>query len=335
MKIDDERVAITFDDVLIVPSYSTVESRSDIDNLAPKNNKLGVRLPFISANMDTITGLSMAKTMADSGACGFIHRNMHRGELEHILDRWLDTRSDNIVISTGVICNNGAEQDRIDTALLRRRSNIILCVDIAHGDSKNMTDTLEYIRKKKEFDGTLVAGNVCTLDAVRRLASFGADIVKVGIGGGSVCSTRVETGCGVPQLQAIIDCSKYPDIPIIADGGIRNPGDACKALAAGASYVMIGGMLAGTDSAESQSCYRGMASNEAQGGCAPYVEGVSFEIKSNKGKTVNVIRRLESGLRSSMSYVGVSNLEDFQKFSKFIRVSQNTAYENKPHFTGV
>ena len=320
----------TFDDVLIVPKFSDIKSRRDLDfRFFGERNPLDLYLPFISANMDTITGVSMAEEMANLGGCGIMHRGNRAGHLEVIVDAWIKAREDKIFCSTGVI-RNTLERDRIDMLVSKPSNRVVICVDIAHGHSSNMLETLKYIRAR--FSGILIAGNVCTRDGVKFLSDAGVDVVKVGVGGGSVCTTRIETGCGVPQLSAIRDCS-IGIVPIIADGGIRTPGDACKALAAGASYVMIGGMLAGTSHAESKNFYRGMASKEAQGGSARYVEGVSVAVK-DRGETRDVISRLTSGLASCMSYTGSNNLDELYRGVNFIRVTQSSVKESSPHFGG-
>jgi IMP dehydrogenase len=238
----------------------------------------------------------------------------------------------------------------------------IICVDVAHGDTTQMIETLQYIREKG-FTGPVIAGNVCTPEGTSNLSIGGADLIKVGVGPGSVCTTRVKTGCGYPQLQAIALCGG--EAPIIADGGIKTPGDVAKALAAGARVVMIGGLLAGTDCVPGWDegtknweveayedlatgkkmfppnraiKFRGMASKEAReemGFAGINAEGISTFVKCKEpGSTEAVINDIVEGIKSAMSYTGAENLEVFKNKAKFVRVTTTSQLENRPHFSG-
>lgn len=360
-KLDNLQEALTFDDVLIVPRYSNILSRSEVDT-SWKLGKFNFSIPIIAANMDTICGEKMAIKMALLGGLGIIHRYMSINDYISIWTRWrLDPRLDNKPIAFAV---GSVHSDKERISWCAQCADII-CIDIAHGDSVHMLDTLDYLINEKKFTGPIIAGNVCTLDATRFLMNEGASIVKVGVGPGSVCTTRIKTGCGYPQLNAIVNCSEFP---IIADGGIKCPGDAAKALAGGAAAIMIGGLLAGTDcvpgwdqtmkiynealerhrsgftgsswaNIDSPSIvYRGMASKEARknfGQEGTNAEGVSKTVKCKpEGSTENVIIDLMEGIRSAMSYTGANTLEEFNQLAKFVRVSTTSQIENHPHFEG-
>ncbi len=346
---------LTFDDVLIVPGYSTIRSRSESEcDTATRLGAFDFSIPICSANMDTITDSKMAKAMAWQGGLGIFHRYMSVDEARDRVSKMRLFQITNshfsppIVISVGTV---DKDKERIDVIIDSQAEGI--CVDIAHGHSIQMAETLDYIRGRG-YKGLLIAGNVATRHGAVFLKSHGADVVKVGVGPGSVCTTRIKTGCGVPQLTAILNCSRGwdhtvpPDINVIADGGIRTPGDAAKALAAGARAVMIGGMLAGTDCVpgwiqpsgvlhERKIIYRGMASKEAReaftGQEAINAEGISTTVHAKAvGSTEQVIKEITEGIRSAMSYVGASNLDEFHKRATFIRVTPATVVENSPHF---
>ena len=328
---------VTFDDVLIVPRYSSISSRDEV-SLFQENVLLNhsFDIPFISSNMDTITEYDMASFMAHAGGLGIWHRYMSVREAIEVYEKWSVNELNPLAISIGCLKK---DKTRIDALLEYGSPSMILCIDTAHGDSINMKQTLNYIRNDRNFKGAVIAGNVCTPQGTQRLLDWGADMVKVGIGPGSVCTTRIKTGCGYPQFSAIMKCSKVG--PIIADGGISKPADACKALAAGAKMVMLGGMLAGTDktpsweSASEDIEFRGMASKEAREafeGVSKNAEGVSCMIKAKpKGSTRETINWLVEGLKSSLSYVGASTLDEFRKSVSFVQVTSNVIVENGSH----
>lgn len=337
----DETLKLGYDDVLIKPSLSNLSSRSEAlietEFCAQK-----FALPIVSSNMDTITGLSMAKKMSQLGGLGLIHRYMSVQEQHDIMVEWW-SRSDclgPVGVSVGTLKN---DKERIDNTLHtiqyhKQTSGAIVCVDIAHGYSQHMIDTIKYIRDGG-YTGGLMAGAVCTPEGTSALLEVGADIVRVGVGPGSVCSTRLKTGCGYPQFSAVLECSRIG--PIVADGGIRTPGDAAKALAAGAKAVMIGGMLAGTDCVPgwlphaSHMRFRGMASadaREAFGQPGVNAEGISVDVKTRpEGSTEEVITGIVEGIRSAMSYSGSRTLKEFNQNVEFVRVTSAVAMENMPH----
>ena len=369
------RKGYSFDDVLLVPRYNDIPSRRDVD-IGASLGDLQLTLPVLSSNMDTITGMQMARAMYTLGGLGVLHRfcsieqnvKMYRETAFHynhgMVTPWGSTeswvRGFEAVVSLGVNEN----LDRF-TALYDAGARYF-CVDVAHGHTKAVGKLVKLLKSTRS-NIFVIAGNVATHAAADYLASCGADAIKVGIGPGSVCTTRIKTGCGVPQLTAIMDCAKV-DRLIIADGGIKTPGDAVKALAAGAHVVMLGGMLAGTEETpgdytlekvgeKPSSCFecgshgemepiherfkvfRGMASKEAQddhmGAMADWkaAEGVQIKIKS-RGPVAGIINDLAGGIRSGMTYCGAKNIAALQRNAEFIEVTANGVRENSAHGEG-
>lgn len=333
-------LSLCYDDVLIVPQYSGVLTRNDCSTQARIGTSL-FKIPIIAANMDTICGIKMAHKMYELGGIGIIHRNESIQKIRSQIDTIPYSK---LFIAVGSVAS---DRERIDKCL---EEGFSICVDIAHGHSYHMKETLAYIKERANIQNIrpkIIAGNVCTVEATRDLHSWGANVVKVGVGGGSVCTTRIKTGSGVPQFSAVMNCAKTRNmIPIIADGGIRNSGDAAKALAAGATFVMIGGMLAGTDCTPDWNKedallgkdmeFRGMASlraKEATGLALRNEEGISTKIKARfEGSTEEVIQELIDGIKSAMSYSGCFTLDAFRKEAIFTRVTSNTYKENHAHF---
>lgn len=318
--------AITFDDVLIVPQLSNIVSRKDI------------KIPnvVIPSNMDTITGIKMVlqNHNIDNGVSIF-PRYAPIDSIKKVCNV-LDAIVPDLFFSVGV-------KDFEIVKYVQDHTPYSICIDVAHGHSQQVINFISKCRDRA-IDKTIIAGNVCTPDGARDLFYAGAEIVKVGVGNGSACSTRIKTGCGYPQLQAIIDINQaMPEIEVICDGGIKSPGDAAKAIAAGASYVMLGGMLAGTDCVpdwdvsvlSSNMVFKGMASlktKEEYGLPLEHEEGISTIVpRRGIGSTRKVITEVLEGIKSAMSYVGTKTILDFQDFSKFVRVSNNTVLENRPH----
>jgi len=327
--------AFAFEDVTLVPLHSDIESRYD-ESISTATNLggLALGLPIISANMDTITEGPMACVMAESGGLGIVHRFMSPKQQISELCAFPAPRI--ACIGVGL-----AELDRLKLIMEQIDIDGIL-VDIAHGHSKQMTQQLYEVDKL--FRGKpIIAGNVCTPGGVEYLYNSGATCVKVGVSNGCLCTTRRQTGNGVPQFSAILECAEKKLVPIIADGGVKCAGDIVKALSAGAEAVMIGGLLAGTDETPGEifrehdgrayKIYRGLASAEAQlswRGDIHSVEGESMRVPY-KGKVENIIRELRAGLRSGMSYQGAKTLQQLRDNSIF-RVQTHAGYiEGLPH----
>jgi IMP dehydrogenase len=273
------RESLCFDDLLLVPQFSDIESRKEID-IGNTLSDIKFTMPVISAPMDTVTETVMAHT---------------------------------------------------------------ICVDVAHGHHVMMRYALEVLKNTLGDTPHIMAGNVATLRAFNDLADWGADSIRVGIGGGSICSTRIQTGHGIPTLQSIIECAQTSrDAKIIADGGIKSSGDIVKALAAGADFVIVGSLLAGTTQSPGEvyykdgqklKTYRGMASEEAQKdwrGAASSLEGVSTSIPY-KGHAGDILKEIKRGIRSGLSYSGARNLTELRTKSQFIKQTQASQIESDTH----
>lgn len=335
---------LTFDDVLLVPGYNGIKSRqwvtTGVECLGRK-----FEIPFISANMDTITGHEMANAMSDLGGMAILHRFC---SVEANVALFKKVRHpEKVGISIGL----GKEGMERAAALVSAGASIV-CVDVAHGHSKEVNRTIRLLRESFKDNIMVIAGNVGTYAGADYLAAAGADVIKVGIGSGSVCTTRIKTGFGVPQLTAIHECRKV-DRMIISDGGIRVPADAVKALAAGADFVMLGGFLAGTDETPGDTLerkrndgsvfqikrFRGMASREAQeeymGGMSEWktAEGVAVEVAC-RGPVKAVIQDLMGGVRSGLTYCGASTIEDLQRKAQFMEITPSVRVEGTPHAIG-
>ncbi len=335
-----------FDDVLLVPQYSEVETRSDIVLDQPLFFTAGMpsvdlptlQIPIISSPMDTVTGPEMAVAMDRSGGLGIIHRYCSIDEQTKMVTTAVSRGSALVGAAVGV------SGDFIDRACSAYDSGArVICVDIAHGHHVLMRRALEKFREIFGSSVHLMAGNVATLEAFDDLADWGADSVRVGIGGGSICSTRIQTGHGIPTLQSIMMCARSDrDALIVADGGIRNSGDIVKSLAAGADFVMLGSLLAGTAETPGEvvykdgnpfKSYRGMASIEAQidwRGHVASIEGVSSAM-SYKGSVKGVLTTLTQGIKSGLSYTGCTDLKTFRSKSKFTLVTQPGVSEGHTH----
>jgi IMP dehydrogenase len=334
--------AYTFDDVLLVPKFSDIASRADVD-LSTTIGKMKLKLPIFSANMDTVTEFDMAQAMSIAGGAGVLHRFASQKQQE----KWLHALDSCHIGPRIISIGTDFQESDLDFMVLQYNVDAI-CIDIAHGHSQKMIDTIKKVRDLFcRID--IIAGNVATGDAAMSLVDAGANIIKVGIGPGSVCSTRIVTGHGVPQLSAIMDVASYvpKHVSIIADGGIRYPGDIVKALAAGADAVMLGSLLAGTTETPGQETideagkpskiYRGMASYEVQKEKrkerTPRVEGVSVRVPSS-GPVSLILNSLKDGIASGFSYSGARNLSDLREKSEFVVVTQNGVKESVPHHTG-
>ena len=334
--------AVAYDDMLIVPQYSDIESRKEVDI----GNSLGhrkFRIPIISSPMDTVTEADMAVAMYRSGGLGVLHRYNTIAEQSIMAREVIDHTewSGNVAAAIGV---TGEYLKRAETLVATGVD--ILCVDVAHGHHSLMKKALTTLREAFENHIYIIAGNVCTLEGINDLADWGADAVRCNIGGGSICSTRIVTGHGLPGLQTIFDCAKTDrDVKIIADGGIKTSGDIVKALAAGADFVMCGSLLAGTTESpgniitlpgihgERAKIYRGMASKDAQldwRNKSSTPEGVASYIPY-KGSVVDILLDLDGGIKSGLSYTGARNLTELRSKVEWARQTSAGTQESGTH----
>ena len=330
------RKTVTFDDVLLVPQYSEVMSRKSISTDSSLDHRYVFQLPVISSPMDTITDSHMSAAMNKGGGLGIIHRyNTIEEQCKHI---------ESLPYDCTVGAAIGVTGDYIDRAkALIQIGCEILCIDVAHGHHALVRHALTTLRNTIGYDVHIMAGNIATLEGFNDLADWGANSIRVGIGGGSICSTRIQTGHGVPTLQSIIDCSRSDrSVALIADGGIKTSGDIVKALAAGADFVMLGSMLSGATETPGEwvynngvrhKAYRGMASVEAQidwRGHTASVEGVSHVVP-HKGPVRDILMDLSNGIRSGLSYSGALNLADLRVKSNFIKQTSASQLESSTH----
>lgn len=332
---------ITFDDVLLVPQYSDIKSRSEVTLKSKLSQGMELRVPIISAPMDTVCGSLMALRMAEFGALGIIHRYNTIEEQVNFVSEASQGGINNVGAAIGI---TGDYLERA-TALVEAGANV-LCLDVAHGDHILMHVGAHKVIDRVGARAHIMAGNIATYSAALALAQLGVDSVRVGIGGGSICSTRIQTGHGMPTLASVIDCARakqqFPNLKIIADGGIKTSGDMVKALAAGADFVMVGSLLAGTTEApgdvvhkggEKYKSYRGMASKDAQmdwRGKTSSLEGVATVIPY-KGPVFPVLEGLEKGIRSGLSYSGARTLQELGTNARFIRQTASGLSESNTH----
>lgn len=338
---------LTFDDVLLRPAASAVLPR-DVSLKSKLTRRLEVDVPLLSAAMDTVTEANMASLMARTGGIGVIHRNLSV-EQQAAHAAHVKAQEGDLIVAAAV--GTGKAMERAEA--LQNAGCDMIVVDTAHGHSQKVIETVKALRARWP-ELNLVAGNVATGEATRALIDAGVDAVKVGVGPGSICTTRVVAGVGVPQLSAIAECVKAAagEVPIIADGGVRASGDIVKALAAGASTVMLGSLLAGTEEAPGEiitvrgsawKTYRGMGSLGAmvQGSKDRYFqegvkaeklvpEGVTGRVPY-KGPASNVLHQLIGGLRSGMGYIGAPTVAELYERGRFVRITGAGLLESRVH----
>jgi IMP dehydrogenase len=338
--------ALSFDDVLIVPQHSNVQSRELPDVSTKLTRNITIKHPVISTNMSTVTEYEMMFEMWKSGSFGVLHRFMDTNEYNNQLNRYLDICTNSqIPLSINAAISVGVKGEEINNKWLEQSCVSVVVVDIAHGDSQSVIDTIKHIKKEYPHKD-VIAGNVATKSGFKRLVDAGADGIRAGIGGGSACTTRLVTGSGIPTLASIIDCaeaSKETGVPLIADGGIKNSGDAVKALAFGASVVCVGNVLAGTSSTPGAVLelpdgrfkeYYGMSSATAQNrlkngkrrGVA--AEGID-KLIPYKGDTNDVLLDFIGGIKSGLAYSGAMNIEQLRCFYEYITLSVGSMRESK------
>ena len=341
--------ALTFDDVTLTPKYSEILP-SDVDTSIKLTKTLKLKIPILSSAMDTVTESKMAIEIAKAGGIGVIHRNLNiKDQIKEIKK----VKKQNLLIGAAV----GAGPDEFKRAQAILKENIdIIVVDTAHGHTKKVGEIIKFIKKNRNRKTALCAGNIATPDAAKFLMKLGVDIIKVGIGPGSICTTRLVAGIGVPQLSAILNVRngiKNKKVKIISDGGIKYSGDLAKAFAAGADAVMIGSLFAGTDEAPGKlikrkgklfKSFRGMGSVGAmnkgsadryfqskQRDSSKYVpEGVEGLAKY-KGKVGKIIYKLVGGLRSSMGYLGSKQIKYLRNKPQFVKITKAGFYESMVH----
>lgn len=362
MKIINQ--ALSFDDVLISPRYSKIKSRKDVSLKTFIGNNLVLNSPIISANMDTITESKMAKAMAMVEGVGCLHRFL---SIEENVNLFLKSPKETIV-SIGVGPN---ELERARSLFNAGASNFV--IDVAHGAAEHVVEQYDALREIVGTDSTIIIGNVATGNDIEEFINNSKSTTppqafKVGIGGGSMCTTRIVTGCGLPTFHSILDCSsvaKRYGVKIIGDGGIKNSGDIVKALAAGADAVMIGSILSGTEETPGEIVafetrnsygssytatfnnyreadvstwhkkYRGSASKESyevQGKQANHrtPEGEATFVKY-KGSAIDILNNLIAGIKSGLSYVGANTLDELKENAQFVSITNSGLIESKPH----
>ena len=352
---------LSYDDILIVPKYSEVLP-PQVSTKTKISSQIELSIPVLSSAMDKVTEWRLAKRLAQLGGMGVIHKNNSiQEQVEHVqnVKKSQTIRDESSVDENGKL-RVGAAIGVNDTDLERLEKLVeagvdLIVIDTAHGHSKRVGEMVEKV-KKQYGDLTVAAGNVATAEACEFLYDHGADLIKIGIGPGSICTTRIVAGIGVPQFQALINCREFcldKKIPFIADGGIKNSGDIAKALGTGASCVMLGSLLAATHESPGElleqngklfKVYRGMGSVGAmnQGSKDRYgqeeigkskklvAEGVEGKVPY-KGELEEVIYQLIGGLRASMGYVGAQNLSKFSERVRFVKMTNSSLRESMPH----
>ncbi len=338
MRIESD-IKLGFKDVMLRPKRSTLSSRATVSverkfkMLHSGTSWQGI--PIMAANMDTVGTFEMAKALASEQLFTAIHKHYSPVEWEIFMQSAGNSIKENIAISTGT---STTEAEKLDLILKENTSLRFICIDVANGYSEKFVDFVKSTRSKYA-DKVIIAGNVVTGEMVEELLLAGADIIKVGIGPGSVCTTRVKTGVGYPQLSAIIECADAAHGlggQIISDGGCKVPGDVVKAFGGGADFVMLGGMLAGHEESGGELIekngikykqFYGMSSetamNKYAGGVADYraSEGKTTELPF-RGNVADTLQDILGGLRSACTYVGAKSLKELSKRTTFIRVAE-------------
>lgn len=339
------QLGLTFDDVCLVPQYNNIPSRTEPDTSTWLTRNIEIGMPLIPANMDTVISPRLAEIIQNRGGIPVFHRF---ASVEEQIS-WIKNFEGGVFVSCGI-----SESDDLFHILEEKPRGV--CIDVAHGHSEKMHNIISTI--KKQFPHIdIIAGNVCTPMAYQDLVNAGADAVKVGIGPGAACTTRIVTGFGVPQFTAVYECAKIAKklrVPIIADGGIRGSRDVVLALAAGASSVMIGKLFALTEESAAEKqlqgedgyfcraergtlvCkYRGQASKDFQdefyGGLKEktVAEGTDFWAPVS-GPADFLIDEILGGLRSGLTYGGARNIKELQRKAEFMQVTSNYGEESNP-----
>ena len=341
--------ALTFDDVTLAPKYSEILP-SEVNTGIQLTKNLKLKIPLLSSAMDTVTESKMAIAMAKAGGIGVIHRNLN---IKKQILEIKKVKKQKLLVGAAV---GAGPNEFIRAEAIVKEGVDLIVVDTAHGHTKKVGEIIKFIKKFKNKRAALCAGNIATPEAAKFLIKLGVDIIKVGIGPGSICTTRLVAGIGVPQLSAILSVRnglKNKNIKIISDGGIKYSGDLAKAFAAGADAVMIGSLFAGTDEAPGKlikkngklfKSFRGMGSVGAmnkgsadryfqikQKDTSKYVpEGVEGFAKY-KGDVESIIYKLIGGLKSSMGYLGSKNIIKLRVKPNFVKITKAGFYESMVH----
>ena len=341
--------ALTFDDVTLTPKYSEILP-SEVNTSIKLTKDLKLKTPLLSSAMDTVTESSMAIAIAKAGGMGIIHRNL---DIKKQIIEIKKVKKQKLFVGAAV--GAGVNEFKRAEEILKENIDMIV-VDTAHGHTKKVSEIIKFIKKKKRNKIALCAGNIATPEAAKFLLKLGVDIIKVGIGPGSICTTRLVAGIGVPQLSAILSIRnkiKNKNVKIISDGGIKYSGDLAKAFAAGADAVMIGSLFAGTDETPGKlikkggklfKSFRGMGSIGAmnKGSADRYFQSKQKDISKYvpegvegfaryKGKVDNIIFKLIGGLRSSMGYLGCKEIKYLRDKPKFVKITKAGFYESMVH----
>ena len=341
--------ALTFDDVTLAPKYSEILP-SEVDTSIKLTEILKLKIPVLSSAMDTVTESKMAIEIAKVGGIGIIHRNL---DIKKQVLEIKKVQKKKLIVGAAV--GAGPKEFKRAEAILKENIDMIV-VDTAHGHTKKVSEIIKFVKKIKNKKTALCAGNIATPEAAKFLIKLGVDIIKVGIGPGSICTTRLVAGIGVPQLSAILNVRngvRNKKIKIISDGGIKYSGDLAKAFAAGADAVMIGSLFSGTDETPGKLIrrngklfknFRGMGSVGAmnkgsadryfqskQKDTSKYVaEGVEGYVKY-KGKVSGIVFKLIGGLRSSMGYLGSKQIKNLRNKPRFVKITKAGFYESMVH----
>ena len=342
--------SLTYDDIQLVPRYSDIPSRNDIKLHTLLTKRYGLLNPIVASPMDTVCELEMAYKMFMLGGVGCVHRfntieeqsNIVKELYKRIFFSELPKVEWNVgcgippIMAAIGVSENDKERA---TKLVESGCNVIL-IDVAHGHHKNVKNILDWCQKNLDDKVDYIAGNIATSEAAQELESWGVDGLRVGIGGGSLCTTRIKTGFGIPNVSCLEDIVSVAKTPVMADGGIRTSGDISKALALGASQVMLGSLIAGTDEAPGDIIettnglykrYRGSASLETKvthGQVTRNVEGESTTIPY-KGGVKFIVNGLIDGIKSALSYGGARDLKQFNP--SYVVVTNSGLNEAKPH----
>ena len=341
--------ALTFDDVTLAPKYSEILP-SETDTSVSLTKYLKLKIPLLSSAMDTVTESRMAIALAKAGGLGVIHRNL---DIKKQLSEIKKVKKQKLIVGAAV---GAAPNEFIRAKEIIKEGVDLIVVDTAHGHTKKVAQIIKYIRKIKSNKIALCAGNIATPNAAKFLIKLGVDIIKIGIGPGSICTTRLVAGIGVPQLSAILDIRnslKNKNVKIISDGGIKYSGDLAKAFAAGADAIMIGSLFAGTNETPGKlikkngqlfKSFRGMGSvgamnkgsadrysQKKQKDSSKYVpEGVEGFVKY-KGDVGSIIYKLIGGLKSSMGYLGSKTIIKLRNKPQFVKITKAGFYESMVH----